>query len=136
MVRIVKAPRSDNYNKKLGTPHFGQNLSGSKNDPEVKTKITRAKRAIRRVMVPWQGQPGGPFVTQKTIGGNTNWRSSPAAEALTDNPNPKFEPSDHPGKVEKKIRPLATRKGTAGHGKVVENYTGVTANRGQKINKR
>lgn len=136
MVRIVKAPRSDNFNKKLATPHFGQALSGSKNDATTKTKITRAKAKIRRVMVPWQGEPGGPNVTQKTIGGNTNWRSSPAAQSLTDNPNPKFEPSDHPGAVQIKRIPRATVKGTKGHGKVIENYTGASANRGQKVNKK
>lgn len=136
MARIVKAPRSDNFNKKLKTPFLGAALSGSKHDPEQLTKRTRARRAIRRVMVPWQGEPGGPNVAQKTIGGNTNWRSSPAAQQLTDNPNPKFDPSKAPGSVTVKRRSTSPTKGTSGHGKVVENFRGVTANRGQKINKR
>jgi len=111
-------------------------MAKSKHDPAVLTGVTRAKAAIRRVMVPWQGEPGGPGVTQKTIGGNTNFRSSPAAQGLTDNPNPKYDPSDQPGSVTKKIRRLSVVRGTRGHGKVVKNYTGASANRGQKINKR
>jgi hypothetical protein len=136
VVRIVKAERSDNFNKKLQTPHFGQNISGSKHDPDVLTKRTRKKDSIRRVMVPFQGEQGGPFVTYKTIGGNTNWRSSPAAEILTDNPNPKFDPTPDVRSAQKKMRDLGVQRGTKGHGKVIENYTGSSANRGQKINKR
>jgi hypothetical protein len=135
-LRIVKANRSDNYNKKLATPHFGQSVAKSRHDPSVLTGVSKAKAAIRRVMVPWQGQPGGPGVTQETIGGNTQWRSSPAAQSLTDNPNPKYDPSDQPGSVQKKMRDVGVQRGTKGHGKVIENYTGASANRGQKINKR
>jgi hypothetical protein len=136
VVRIVKAPRSDNFNKKLATPHFGQIKSGSFHDPEELTRRTTKKRSIRRVMVPFQGEQGGPGVAYKTIGGNTNWMSSPAAESLTNNPNPKFDPSQAPGAVTKKIRTLATVKGTSGHGGTVENYTGNASYRGMKINKR
>ena len=142
MPKILRAGRSDNFNKKLQSKPIGQVLSGSKHDPEQLTKITRAKRTIRRVMVPWQGQPGGPGVTQKTIGGNTNWRSSPAAMALTDNPNPKFDPSQHPTTVQVKRKPITkvtrSRKGdvrATGHGKELRNPQN-TSTLGQKINKR
>jgi hypothetical protein len=141
-LRIVKASRSDNFNQKLKTPHFGQSMAKSKHDPSVLTGVTRAKAAIRRVMVPWQGQPGGPGVTQKTIGGNTNYRSSPAAQGLTDNPNPKYNPSDQPGAVSIKRKPIvkvenATRgdKKAKGHGSEIDNPQN-TSTLGQKINKR
>jgi hypothetical protein len=135
-LRIVKAPRSDNFNKRLKTPHFGQTLSGSKHDPDVLTKRTRAKRALRVLAAPFTGQQGGPGVAYKTQGGTTNWRMSPAAQGLTDNPNPKFDPSPQPGSVRKMIRKLSVVRGTSGHGGTVKNYTGNTTYRGMSIKKR
>jgi hypothetical protein len=135
-LRIVKAPRSDNENKRLQTPHFGQTLSGSKHDPDVLLKRTKAKRAIRRLSAPFTGQQGGPGVTYAKTGGSTNWKSSPAAEGLTDNPNPKYDPSPQPGAVKKLMRNVGIVRGTSGHAKTVENFTGNSAYRGMKVRKR
>lgn len=142
-MRIVKAPRSDNFNKRLSTPHFGQALSGSRHDADVLTKRTRAKRAIRRLSAPFTGQQGGPGVAYKTQGGTTNWRMSPAAQSLTDNPNPKFDPSKHPGAVSKRRVPVVKvanmRKGdikATGHGGEIRQYTGNSTYRGMSIKKR
>lgn len=136
MPRILKAPRSDNFNKKLKTPHFGQAISGSFHDPEQLTARSRTKRAIRRLAMPFTGQQGGPGVTYKTQGGTTNWMMSPVADRFTNNPNPKFDPSKAPGAVSRKIRNLGVVPGTRGHGGTVVNYTGNTTYRGMSIKKR
>ena len=135
-MRIVKAQRSDNFNKKLKTPHFGQALSGSKHDADVLTKRTRAKRKLRTLAAPFTGQQGGPGVAYKTQGGTTNWRMSPVAAQFTDNPNPKFDPSKAPGSVRKLMRNIGVVRGTRGHGGTVKNFTGNSTYRGMSIKRR
>lgn len=143
-MRIVKAPRSDNFNKRLSTPHFGQARSGSWHDPAQLTGRSRARRAIRRLAMPFTGQQGGPGVALKTQGGTTNWRMSPAAEILTDNPNPKFDPSRGPsGSVPRRrfaiVKVANARKGevrATGHGGEIQQFTGNATYRGMSIKKR
>jgi len=138
MTRIIAALRSNNNNKKVKNPKTTNSaLSGSFHDPAELTRRTRVKRKVRTLAAPFTGQQGGPGVTYAKQGGSTNWKSSPAADGLTDNPNPKFDPSPHPGSVSvKKVEANRTRKGTSGHAKVIDNPTAPSSVRGQKIKKR
>jgi len=115
---------------------IGQIKSGSWHDQAELTRRTRAKRAIRRLAAPFTGQQGGPGVTYATVGGTTQWRMSPAAEILTDNPNPKYDPSPNVPNPTVKIRQLSVVRGVKGHGGTVKNFTGNATYRGMKLNKR
>lgn len=144
MARIVRVKnRVDNLGKLLKTPRLGPARSGSFHDPAELTKRTRAKRTLRTLAAPFTGQQGGPGVALKTQGGSTNWKSSPAAKGLTDNPNAKFDPSEHPGAVSKKRAPILKvvnlTKGDrrpGGHGKEIKNPTRPTSVLGMKLKKR
>lgn len=138
MTKILAALRANNFNRRVKNPRTTNTpLAGSFHDPAELTRRTRAKRRIRTLAAPFTGQQGGPGVTYAKTGGSTNWKSSPAAEGLTDNPNAKFDPSPQPGSVRvEKVEANRQRKGTSGHSKVIKNFTGSSAFRGMRIKKR
>lgn len=106
MAKILRARTAGKQPVRIMT---GQKVSGSFHDPAELTRRTRSKISVRRLFVK------DPYNKNSTA---TVARFGSAVDHLTDNANPKFDPSQHPGAVSVKKVPQKPFGADKGHQKV------------------
>jgi hypothetical protein len=117
------------------SPRFGTSVAKSKHDPEVLLKVTRQKGKVKVLHVV------DPYNINSTTGiratGATVATFSPEADHITNNPNPKYDPSLQPSAnvpefTARDVKVEVAGKASRGHQNVVKR-TLFNQNQGKRL---
>jgi hypothetical protein len=116
MPRILQVKQAAPYNRR--TVKFGQAVEKSKNVFYQNGRpVTRSKRPVKRLMVVDPPNPNALGLAGVPVA-SVNTR--PEADQFTNSTNPQYDPSKHPGSVQRKDgTPQPPKGATSGHQKVI-----------------